>query len=458
MPISIVVPQMGESVVEGTVGKWLKSEGDSIDKDETVAEIMTDKVNVELPAAEAGTLGKILVEEGTVVPVGAEIGIILKEGESLPEGEHPEDIPRERPEPEKVEAKVSSGEDTATEEKPEPQPEKKPERKPEPQKAPAASGQDRSQQTSPVVRRLLSEHDLNLDDIPGTGKGGRVSKQDVLKYLREREERPAAAPARPQPQPSRAAAPEPVGEPSAAFGDRTVGGGDEPVDREPLKGVRKVIAEHMIASKQTSAHVMTMDEADFTELKRVRDAKKETWKQQVGANITYLPFIAKAAVAALKEFPRLNASIVNDEIVYRKYYHIGFAVGRDEGLIVPVVKFADQKSVPQIAREFAEMSGRAHEDKLELHEITGSTFTLTNAGMYGALASTPVINQPEVAILGIHKIQKRPVVRNDEIVARDMMYLTLSFDHRLVDGHTAVQFLRRICERLEDPWELLLTV
>ncbi|MBD3298406.1 MAG: dihydrolipoyllysine-residue succinyltransferase [candidate division Zixibacteria bacterium] len=454
MPISIVVPQMGESVVEGTVGKWLKSEGDAIDKDETIAEIMTDKVNVELPAAEAGTLGKILVEEGTVVPVGAEIGIILKEGESLPEGEHPEDIPRERPEPEATEAKPKDEDSTG--EKPEPKPEKKPEPKPEPQKAPAPSGTDRSKQTSPVVRRLLSEHDLNLDDIPGTGKGGRVSKQDVLKYLREREERPAAAAA--QPQPSRAAAPEPVGEPSAAFGDRTVGGGEEPVDREPLKGVRKVIAEHMIASKQTSAHVMTMDEADFTELKRVRDAKKETWKQQVGANITYLPFIAKAAVAALKEFPRLNASIVNDEIVHRKYYHIGFAVGRDEGLIVPVVKFADQKSIPQIAREFAEMSGRAHQDKLELHEITGSTFTLTNAGMYGALASTPVINQPEVAILGIHKIQKRPVVRNDEIVARDMMYLTLSFDHRLVDGHTAVQFLRRLCERLEDPWELLLTV
>lgn len=439
MPISIVVPQMGESVVEGTVGKWLKQEGDSIDKDETVAEIMTDKVNVELPAAEAGTLGKILVEEGTVVPVGAEIGIILKEGESLPEGEHPEDVPRERPEPHESEAKPKDEGAKA-------------ERKPAPSPAPVPSGDGGDKQTSPVVRRLLREYNLSIDEIPGTGKGGRVSKQDVLKFLRERESRPAAA------QPSRATAPEPAGEPSAAYADRTSGAGEEPVERMPLKGVRKVIAEHMIASKKTSAHVMTMDEADFTELKRVREAKKDTWKQQIGANITYLPFIAKAAIAALKEFPRLNASIVNDEIVYRKYYHMGFAVGRDEGLIVPVVKFADQKSIPQLAREFAELSARAHQDKLELHEITGSTFTLTNAGMYGALASTPVINQPEVAILGIHKIQKRPVVRNDEIVARDMMYLTLSFDHRLVDGHTAVQFLRRICERLEDPYELLLTV
>ncbi|GAB4314202.1 MAG: 2-oxoglutarate dehydrogenase complex dihydrolipoyllysine-residue succinyltransferase [Candidatus Zixiibacteriota bacterium] len=441
MPISIVVPQMGESVVEGTVGRWFKREGDSIDKDETVAEIMTDKVNVELPAAEAGTLGKILVEEGTVVPVGAEIGIILREGESLPDGERPGEVPQERPEPDQTGSKPKD-EGAKADKRP----------KLEPKPAPTPSGKGGDKQTSPVVRRLLREYNLNVDDIPGTGKGGRVSKQDVLKFLRERESRPAAA------QPSRPPVPQPMGEPSAAYADRTSGAGEEPVERVPLKGVRKVIAERMVASKQTSAHVMTMDEADFTELKRVRDAKKDLWKQQVGANITYLPFIAKAAIAALKEFPRLNASIVNDEIVYRKYYHMGFAVGRDEGLIVPVVKFADQKSIPQLAREFAELSARAHQDKLELHEVTGSTFTLTNAGMYGALASTPVINQPEVAILGIHKIQKRPVVRNDEIVARDMMYLTLSFDHRLVDGHTAVQFLRRICERLEDPYELLLTV
>jgi 2-oxoglutarate dehydrogenase E2 component (dihydrolipoamide succinyltransferase) len=250
----------------------------------------------------------------------------------------------------------------------------------------------------------------------------------------------------------------PTTAPSAAYASSPSVHGEERVERVPLAGVRKVIAEHMIKSKQTSAHVMTMDEVDLTELVRVRDAKKEAWKTATGVNITFMPFIAKAVVAALKEFPRVNASIDGDQIVYRKYYHIGMAVARDEGLIVPVVRFADQKSIVQIARELTDLGDRARRDKLELSEIQGSTFTLTNAGMYGALASTPVINQPEVAILGIHKIQKRPVVRDNEIVIRDMMYLTVSFDHRLIDGHIAVQFLRKVCERLEDPYELLLTI
>jgi 2-oxoglutarate dehydrogenase complex dihydrolipoamide succinyltransferase (E2) component len=426
---------MGESVVEGTVGRWLKSEGEKISKDETVAEIMTDKINVELPAIEAGILGKILVDEGTVVPVGAEIGIILREGESLPKGG---DGGMARPELAKEAA-----------EKTEP---KKPEPKAAPQPQPSApapaTGEKR---TSPVVRRLLREHNLNLDDIPATGANGRVTKQDVLNYIREGKAKPAptAAPS---------AAPAPPREPSAAYLGTTAPHGEEQVERKPLEGVRKIIAEHMIKSKQTSAHVMTMDEVDLTELVRVREAKKEQWREATGVNITYLPFLAKAAIAALKEFPKVNASIDGDQIVYRKYYHIGMAVGRDEGLIVPVVKFADQKSIAQIAREMADLGARARQEKLLPDEIAGSTFTLTNAGMYGALASTPIINQPEVAIMGVHKIQKRPVVRDDQIVIRDMMYLTLSFDHRLIDGHTAVQFLRKVCERLEDPYELLLTV
>lgn len=431
MPVSIVVPQMGESVVEGTVGRWMKAEGDHIDKDETVAEIMTDKINVELPAAEAGKLGKILVQEGTVVPVGAEIGIILKDGESLPAGEHPE-------EPKKAAASQSAAPKKAE--------------APSPKATPAAQPQGSGggdKQTSPVVRRLLREHSLNVDAIPGTGQNGRVTKQDVLKYIRDREA--GVAPAQPT-------VSQPIGQPSAAFAGRTAAYGEEQVERRPLAGVRKVIAEHMIASKQTSAHVMTMDEVDLTDLVRVREEKKEAWRAATGVNITYMPFLVKAAIAALKEFPQVNASIVGNEIVYKKFYHLGIAVARDEGLIVPVVKFADQKSIAQIARELADLGNRARQDKLELKEISGSTFTLTNAGMFGALASTPVINQPEVAIMGIHKIQKRPVVRNGEIVARDMMYLTLSFDHRLIDGHTAVQFLRKVCERLEDPYELLLTV
>jgi len=417
MPFPIVVPQMGESVVEGTVGRWLKTEGDPILKDETVVEIMTDKVNVEIPAIEKGTLGKILVAEGTVVAIGTEIGIILGAGESLPSGYGSGAATRPA-----VAAAPAPG--TAT-------------------TAPAAEEADILRRSSPVVRRLLREHNLRLDSIPATGAGGRVTKEDVLNYIRSRESAPPVVlpVAKPRPAPVMPAA-----------------RGEETIEREPLAGVRKLIAEHMVRSKQTSAHVMTMDEIDLTELVRTRNAKKEAWSHLAGDNVTFMPFFIKSVVAALKEFPAVNASIQGNEILYKKYYHIGIAVARDEGLIVPVVRFADQKSIIQIARETADLSERARREQLVPDEVTGSTFTITNAGMFGALASAPVINQPEVAILGMHMIQKRPVVRNDQIVIRDMMYVTLSFDHRLIDGDIAVQFLRRVCERLEDPYELLLTI
>jgi pyruvate/2-oxoglutarate dehydrogenase complex dihydrolipoamide acyltransferase (E2) component len=286
--------------------------------------------------------------------------------------------------------------------------------------------------------------------MPSSGADGRVTKQDVLNYIRDHQSAPG--------QPVIAASAAKPSAPSAAYAGTRTPLGEERVERVPLAGVRKVIADHMIASKQASAHVMTMDEVDLTELVRAREAKKDVWRAAAGVNITYMPFIVKSVIAALKEFPQVNASIEGGQIVYRKYYNIGVAVARDAGLIVPVVRHADQKSIAQIAREIADLGARAHAEKLQLPEVTGSTFTLTNAGMFGALASTPVINQPEVAILGIHLIQKRPVVRDNQIVIRDMMYLTLSFDHRLIDGHIAVQFLRKVCERLEDPYELLLTV
>ena len=437
MPFPIVVPQMGESVVEGTIGRWLKSEGDPIQKDETVVEIMTDKVNVELPAIDSGTLGKILVPEGTVVSVGTEIGIILGPGESLPSGPV-------AAKPAVAEAAESRAEEsdysmppatTAVAEAP---------------PAPAAET-DRRKKSSPVVRRLLREHNLTLEQIPATGAGGRVTKEDVLRYIRDH--KPATAPGAGTAAPS-APAPRP---PSPAYESASVKG-EETVETRPLAGVRKLIAEHMVKSKHTSPHVMTMDEVDLTDLVRVREARKEQWRQQAGVNVTYLPFFIKAVVAALKEFPTVNASIDDEKITYRKYYHIGLAVARDEGLIVPVLRFADQKSIIQIAREAADLADRARNDKLQPGEASGSTFSITNAGMFGAIASTPVINQPEVAIIGMHAIKKRPVVRDNEIVIRDMMNLTVSFDHRLIDGHIAVQFLRRVCERLEDPYELMMTL
>ncbi|MEW5702703.1 MAG: dihydrolipoyllysine-residue succinyltransferase [Candidatus Zixiibacteriota bacterium] len=414
MPYPIVVPQMGESVVEGTVGRWLKAEGEPIFKDETVVEIMTDKVNVEIPAIEKGTLGKILVPEGTVVSIGTEIGVILGAGESLPSGYG---VTASRP----VAAAAAA-----------------------PVVADDSGDGDSARRSSPVVRRLLREHNLRLEDIPASGAGGRVTKEDVLNYVRARQTAPSA--------------PRPTTEKPRLVPTVPAARGEETIERQSLAGVRKLIADHMIKSKQTSAHVMTMDEIDLTLLVSAREARKENWNHLAGANVTYMPFFVKSAVAALKEFPAVNASIRDNEILYRKYYHIGVAVARDEGLIVPVVRFADQKSIIQIAREIADLSERARREQLVPDEVTGSTFTLTNAGMYGALASTPVINQPEVAILGMHKVQKRPVVRDGQIVIRDMMYVTLSFDHRLIDGHVAVQFLRRLCERLEDPYELLLTI
>lgn len=440
MPHSITVPQMGESVVEGTVGKWLKAEGDPIDKDETVVEIMTDKVNVELPAVAGGTLGKILVPEGTVVSVGTEIGIILAAGESLPEGAGA--VAATSAVAEESDAVTpSSAAATAI-------------AAPPPAVTTPMPSPDGHKKSSPVVRRLLREHNLTLGQIPATGANGRVTKSDVLNYVRTA--RPASAPGAGA-FPSAPETTAPV-ELSAAFAPMARGAGEEPVEIIPLAGVRKLIAEHMVKSKQISPHVMTMDEVDLTELVRMRNAKKEEWRRTAGVNITYLPFFMKSAIAALKEFPVLNASIDGEKITLRKYYHMGMAVGRDEGLIVPVIKFADQKSIVQIAREAADLADRARNERLQPDEISGSTFTLTNAGMYGALASTPVINQPEVAILGMHLIQKRAVVRDDEIVIRDMMYVTLSFDHRLIDGHFAVQFLRRLCVRLENPWDLMLTI
>jgi len=432
MPVSIIVPQMGESVVEGTVGRWLKSEGDSVQKDETVVEIMTDKVNVEIPAISGGTLGKIVVTEGTVVGIGTEIGIILGPGESLPGGASAKAAPAA------AQASTGGGSAVATVAAP-------------PTVTitrPGESG-DGDKRSSPVVRRLLREHNLSLDEIPASGSGGRVSKEDVLNYVRTRQ----SAPARTAPAPvtsKPAAAPSPLQIP--------VVHGTESVERKPFAGVRKLIADHMVKSKQTSPHVMTMDEVDLTELVRVRNKHKDEWSQLAGVNVTYLPFFIKSVVAALREFPSINASLDGDSIVYKKYYHMGIAVARDEGLIVPVIKHADQKSIIHLAREAASLADRARNNQLKPDDVVGSTFTLTNAGMFGALASTPVINQPELAILGMHMIQKRPVVRDDQIVIRDMMYLTISFDHRLIDGHTAVQFMRNICRRLENPYELMMTI
>jgi 2-oxoglutarate dehydrogenase E2 component (dihydrolipoamide succinyltransferase) len=300
--------------------------------------------------------------------------------------------------------------------------------------------------TSPAVRKLAREHRLDLTVIEGSGKGGRVTREDVRAYLEAAPE-PEAAPA-----PAAEAAP---ARPAAEAPPREYGP-DEPVEVVPMTSIRKTIAHRMAESRHTAAHVTTVDECDFGALVQLRERIKDDFFAQHGYKLTYMPFVMKASIAALREFPQVNASIQGDDIVYHRFHHIGVAVHTEAGLIVPVVKHADRKSMVEIAGEIDELAKKARERKLAMEDIQGGTFTLSNAGGFGAILSTPIISQPESAVLGIHKIVERPVARNGQVLIRPMMWFGLSYDHRLVDGTPAVQFLRRICELLEEPERLLL--
>jgi len=458
MPVTIVVPQLGESVVEGTVGKWLKKVGDPIAKDEPIVEIITDKINIELPAPSAGTLGKITVEEGVVAQVGQELGVILGQGESAPAAAAPR-----APAPSSAAPQPPAAAPAPRPSAPSPQqpsaPAPAPARGTAVEEPPSGDGQ----RMSPAVRKLVKEHQLDVSSIRGSGMGGRVTREDVLNHIEAARLGAAAGAPAPGAQagrvelgaapPAERAAPSPK-KPIPAPALAAPGAREEQV--EPLTNVRKKIAENMSRSRHMAAHCATWDEVDMTALVDLRARLKEKVKETYGVSLTYMPFIVKAVVRALKEFPVLNATMTENEVHYRKYYNIGIAVHRDAGLIVPIVHDADRKTLLQIAAEIEDLGGRARADKLQLNDIQGSTFTITNAGMFGATASTPIINYPEVGVLGVHLIQERPVVREHRIVIRSMMTLVLSFDHRLVDGTPAVQFLHRVKELLEDPESWLL--
>jgi len=453
MPVTIVVPQLGESVVEGTVGKWLKNEGDPIAKDEPIVEIITDKINIELPAPSAGTLGKITIPEGTVAQVGQQLGVILGQGESMPAGNGAaapaQAKPQQAPPPQQQQAPPKA--------QPAPQQQAQPQRSGGGIAAPPAPGGD-DQRVSPAVRKLLKEHQLDVAGIRGSGMGGRVTREDVLNHIEASKvaaSAPGRAPAASGPAPSAPQrAPQPLKPiPSPAFSQQ--GAREEEV--VAATNVRKKIAENMLRARHMAAHCATWDEVDMTAMVELRKRLKEKVKTTYGVNLTYMPFILKAVVKALHEYPMLNASMTEaGEIHYKKYYNIGIAVHRDSGLIVPVLHDADRKTLLQVAQEIEDLGARARADKLKLEDIQGGTFTITNAGMFGATASTPIINYPEVGVLGVHLIQERPVVRDHRIVIRQMMTLVVSFDHRLVDGTPAVQFLHRVKELLEDPESWLL--
>lgn len=456
MALEIKVPSLGQSVPEATVGKWLKSVGDAVSADEAVVELETDKINMEVTAFKGGTLAEIRAEAGESVAVGDVLGVIAEEGEEV--GEEPAgeaeaeeaetgEAAAEEPEPETEEAEEGDEADEGPEAEAEPAGAAK---APAGKKPAAARGEaviPDDMKTSPAVRRLAREHRLDLTAVEGSGRDGRVTKQDVLEYLEAAPEEPGEA---------REAAPEePAAEPAAAAAPAREYGPDEPVDRVPMPPIRKTIARRMSESKRTAAHVTTVDEVDMSALVELRESMKGPFFERHGFKLTYMPFIAKASIAALREFPEVNGTIDGDEIVYHRFYHIGVAVHTEAGLVVPVVKHADRKSMTAIAGEIDDLATRARERKLEMEDITGGTFTLTNAGGYGAILTTPIISYPEVAVLGIHKIDERPVAVDGQVEIRPMMYLALSYDHRLVDGTPAVQFLRRVCELLEDPDRLL---
>ena len=466
MPLEIKVPSLGQSVPEATVGKWLKQVGDDVAADEAVVELETDKINMEVTAFRGGKLASIAKEQGATVAVGETLGTIATEGEEVEEPAAEEQPAEKKAEgqPAEKEAKEQPAEEKAKEQpaekKAEAQPaegkaEEKPVEKPlaqEPRPAPAAAPRGEAvipddMRTSPAVRKLAREHRIDLTAIEGSGREGRVTREDVLAWLESAPEAGAA--------PAAAAEREP-GAPAAAEAPAREYGPDEPVERVAMTSIRKTIARRMIESRRASAHVTTVDEVDMGELVELRERLKAGFLEQHGVKLTYMPFIAKAAIAALKEFPQVNASVEGEEIVYHRFWHLGIAVHTEAGLMVPVIKHADRKSMVEIARAIDDLATRARERKLELDDIQGGTFTLTNAGGYGALLTTPIINQPEVAILGIHKIEERPVARGGKVVIRPMMWFGLSYDHRVVDGTPAVQFLRRVCELLESPERLLL--
>ena len=457
MPVSIVVPQLGESVAEGTVSKWLKAVGDRVRKEEPLVEIQTDKINVEIPSPAEGTLQSIVVPEGTTVLVGTEIGVLATAAEGAGAA-----APAAAP---AASAKVSATSPAAAPAKSAPAPSGSPARAPQyaavAEPAHAASGGngadlESDRNLSPAVRRIMRDQNVahaELAAIAGSGVSGRVTRDDLLDYLEHRTATPASPSASAgvaAPAPARAAGPLPsfleAGMSAATNGERT--------QTIPFTKVRKLIAENMIKAKHSAAHTHCFDELDLSAIV----ALKKEWGPRLeaqGVKLTYMPFFIKAAVFALKEFPWMNGEVKGDSIVLKRYYNVGFAVGRgDKGLIVPNIKDCDRKNIAQLAAELGDIAQRARTDRLKPDEIQDGTFSISNAGVFGAINSSPVINYPEVGILGVHKIVERPVFRDGQIVARPMMNAVIGFDHRVIDGEMAVKFLRRVCELLERP-ELL---
>jgi pyruvate dehydrogenase E2 component (dihydrolipoamide acetyltransferase) len=421
MPTSVVMPQMGESIAEGTIVRWMKRVGDAVDRDEPLFEISTDKVDAEIPAPAAGVLLAILAHEGETVPVESVVGVIGAEGEAVADATGQPSEAAEPP-PSQPVAQPSSPQGAV----------------PPPAPAPA-SGRDaddeiyagRRRKSSPLVRRIARDQGVNVGEVSGTGTGGRVTKRDILQFLDKR--LAAAEPKQPCAPPASRVPPYQPG---------------EPVEIKPLSIVRRKIAEHMVLSRRTSAHVHTVFHVDFTAVEAARKAHRAEF-EHAGVKLTPMVFIARACAAALAKHPILNAALDGDTIVYKQDINLGIAVAIEGGLIVPVVKHADKMDLMELTTAIADVAARARAKQLKPDEVHGGTFTITNPGQLGAQFGMPIINQPQVAILGVGAIEKRAVVVDDELAVRTMAYLTLGFDHRLIDGFVADAFMADVKRSLE---------
>jgi len=413
MSIEIKVPAMGESVTEATIARWLKREGDPVQKDEPVVELETDKVSVEVPSPAAGVLEHINVQQGGTVGVGSVLGAVA-EGAAAAKAEMPKAAkaePAKAPVPKAATPKAEA--------------------KPAPAAAPPPP--------PPSVKRIAEEQNLDTSKIAGSGKHGQVTKADALAAL---EAVRTSAPARSQ-------------APAAPSGPRPHA---EREERVPMTRLRKTIALRLKESQDIAAQLTTFNEIDMSHVMALRSTYKDSFEKKHGVKLGFMGFFVKACIAALKEIPAVNAEIDGDDIVYKNYYDIGVAVSTDRGLVVPVVRDADAASLAGVEKQINDFAARARDNKLKLEELLGGTFTITNGGVFGSLMSTPILNMPQSGILGMHKIQNRPMAIGDKIEIRPMMYVALSYDHRLVDGREAVTFLVRVKENLEDPQRLLLDV
>jgi 2-oxoglutarate dehydrogenase E2 component (dihydrolipoamide succinyltransferase) len=424
--LSIKVPPLGESIVEATVSRWLKKEGDAVAAGDTVVELDTDKITVEVPALKPGVLAKQAKKEGDVVHVDDVLGEIDESALAAAVGAGQS-------------AAASAAAKLAAPASPPPALNAPP---PPASRAPLPAPQSETVKSSPAARRIADERGIDIAAVAGTGRGGVVSKPDVLAAPTGTERATAARPQTPAP-----SAP-PRGGNGASPGERET--------REKMSTRRKRIAENLLQSQHATAHLTTFNEVDMSVLNALREKYKEKIEKEHGVKLTFMPFFVRAVVQALKQFPTINAQVDGDAIIYKHYVNMGIAVASEQGLVVPNIKDADRKGLLDVSREISEVAKRARDGKLTMDDLTGGTFTITNGGVFGSLVSTPIINYPQVGILGLHKTQDRPVAINGQVVIRPMMYIALSYDHRIVEGQQAVQFLVRVKELIEDPAAMLI--